>query len=881
MDRTVKTVCPYCGVGCGIVITTTKEGQLYLSGDSDHPANYGRLCSKGVSLLDTIGLDTRLLHPTVNGQRVEWKTAINEVASRIRSTIDENGPNSFAFYLSGQMLTEDYYAANKLAKGFLGTANVDTNSRLCMASAVSGHRRAFGADIVPGCYADLEHADLVVLVGSNLAWCHPVLFQRLVQIKESCGTRIVVVDPRWTETCNAADLHVAIPSGQDVALFNQLLVYLARIDRLDLQFISSRTKTFIRALESALAEKNQLPLHLSEKTAKFFSWFATTERVVTVFSQGVNQSFQGTDKVNAIINVHLATGRIGRPGMGPFSITGQPNAMGGREVGSLSDQLVAHMGFDRKSVSLARHFWQSPHTVATHMGLKAIDLFRAVHKGQVKVLWIVATNPSVSLPETDSVREALDLCPVVIISDCVANTDSLQRADICLPALAWGEKDGTVTGSDRTISRQRPFLSPPGEARADWQIISDVAKALGYTAAFSWKSPAEIFNEYARLTAFENNGDRALNLTTWIGSDYSNLTPRHWGAKRFFAQDQFFHKDGYARFVAIQQQQAKEKSCCVFPLYLNSGRYRDQWHSMTRTGLSDRLFRHRSEPLLEIHPGDAAEYNLIDDELAQVKSRYGDYIARVRLTVQQQQGEIFLPIHWNDSYAAHAIVSRLYPAYTDPLSGQPELKRVPVCVKPYPIMWWGTLICRDIITLPQRVVSWWVRHPMEGLQFIELAGTKKEQILALVRILQRRYGSTYVWVINKERRPVESSWMKERNPRAILFLEKRPREINLSWFTEKYIGQTIATSSVNYFSHFVTNPSLTVAEAATNTAEEDSIICTCFLVSTREIERAIDEKSLTTVVEIGTVLKASTGCGSCIPELKDLLRRRMKKNICR
>src|SRR3954453_15664763 len=433
--REVRTTCPYCGVGCGVLAKIAADGQVSVRGDPDHPANFGRLCSKGSALAETIDLEGRILYPEIHGRRASWDEALDLVAKRFSETIEKHGPDSVAFYVSGQLLTEDYYVANKLMKGFIGSANIDTNSRLCMASSVAGHRRAFGGDVVPGNYEDLELADLVVLVGSNLAWCHPVLYQRLVRAKSEHGTRIVVIDPRRTATCDAADLHLAINPGSDVLLFNGLLAHLGRAGAVDQDFIANYTNGFAQAFLSAGDDACDMDavaagcgLTLGE-IQEFYGWFANTTASVTVYSQGVNQSSRGTDKVNAIVNCHLATGRIGRPGMGPFSITGQPNAMGGREVGGLANQLAAHMDFAPRDIDRVRRFWQAPH-IATRPGLKAVDLFRAVEAGTIKAVWIMATNPAVRPPDSEKVARALDLCPLVIVSDCVRHTDTADRADI-------------------------------------------------------------------------------------------------------------------------------------------------------------------------------------------------------------------------------------------------------------------------------------------------------------------------------------------------------------------------------------------------------------------------------------------------------------------
>ncbi|MCG8426123.1 MAG: molybdopterin-dependent oxidoreductase, partial [Chromatiales bacterium] len=460
----VKTTCPYCGVGCGVIVERSSDGSITVTGDKDHPANFGRLCSKGTALGQTLDLDNRLLTPRIGGHSVDWDEALNAVAAGFRSVIEEHGPDAVAFYVSGQLLTEDYYVANKLMKGFIGSANIDTNSRLCMSSSVAGHKRAFGSDTVPCSYEDLEIADLIVLVGSNTAWCHPVLFQRIRQAKkERPAMKVVVIDPRKTDTCDIADLHLPLKPGTDITLFNGLLDYLDREDSIDWEFIINATQGLQDALIAARTNNHPVVTTAREtglchkSIQQFYTWFSQTEKVVTVYSQGVNQWSCGTDKVNAIINCHLATGRIGKPGMGPFSFTGQPNAMGGREVGGLANQLAAHMDFTDEAIDSVKRFWQS-NTVATKPGLKAVDLFEAIERGKVKAIWIMATNPAVSLPEADRFREALRECQLVVVSDCVDNTDTAACADILLPATTWGEKDGTVTSSERRISRQRNFL---------------------------------------------------------------------------------------------------------------------------------------------------------------------------------------------------------------------------------------------------------------------------------------------------------------------------------------------------------------------------------------------------------------------------------------
>ena len=562
----VRTTCPYCGVGCGILAAVDRQGGATISGDPAHPANFGRLCSKGSALGETLSLDQRLLHPMfrqADGSlaRTGWDTALAKVANGLRTIVDRDGPNAIAFYLSGQLLTEDYYVANKLMKGFLGSANVDTKSRLCMASSVAGHRRAFGADVVPGIYRDLDEADLIVLVGSNAAWCHPVLYQRMMAARNERGARLIVIDPRRTATAEAADLFLPIASGMDTALFCGLLAHLADTRMLNDGYIAQHTSGFADALArareiagDAAATARATALDPAD-IVRFFELFARTERVVTCYSQGVNQSAQGTDKVNAIINVHLATGRIGQPGMGPFSLTGQPNAMGGREVGGLANQLAAHMGFSPSETDRVRRFWNAPR-MATGEGLKAVDMFEAIERGTIKALWVMATNPAVSLPRAGAFRAALKKLELFVVSETTLRNDTIEAgAQVLLPAAAWGEKDGTVTNSERRISRQRAFLPCPGEARPDWWIVSEVARRLGFAGAFGYCKPADIFREHAALSAFENDGQRGFDLgglAPLADEDYDRLDAVMWpvrgagepGRTRVFsALDKFFTGD--------------------------------------------------------------------------------------------------------------------------------------------------------------------------------------------------------------------------------------------------------------------------------------------------------------------------------------------------
>ncbi|MCU0256625.1 MAG: nitrate reductase, partial [Vicinamibacterales bacterium] len=719
-----------------MLVSPAEGGGWTVRGDPDHPANFGRLCSKGAALAGTLGHEGRLLRPVVHGVEADWDTALDTVANGLRSTIARHGPDAVALYVSGQLLTEDYYVANKLAKGFLGTANIDTNSRLCMASAVAAYKRAFGADTVPCSYEDLEQADLVVLVGSNLAWCHPVLFQRLRRAKEErSGLRVVVVDPRRTPTCDLADLHLPVAPGTDGWLFAGLLSYLKREDALDWAFLEAHVEGFAAAFAAARAAGDRLPEVAArcgldpDALGTFFRWFARTERVVTLWSQGINQSSSGTDKGNAIINCHLATGRIGRPGSGPFSITGQPNAMGGREVGGLANTLAAHMDFTPDNVDLVSRFWGTT-TVPKAPGLKAVDLFRAIGDGRVKAVWIMATNPMVSLPDAGAMREALRRCELVIVSDSQRHTDTTALAHVLLPAATWGEKSGTVTNSERRVSRQRSFLAPPGDARPDWWIVTEVARRLGYGAAFPYESPAEIFREHALLSGFENDGRRDFDISGLVelsDSEYEAMPPVLWplpagrhGQGRLFADGSFFTPSGKARMVSIEPRGPVHVPNREFPLVLNTGRIRDQWHTMTRTARAPRLNAHQPEPTLQMHPDDGQRLGLGNGQLAVVRSRWGEAVGRVDLTPTQQRGAVFLPIHWSDVFGPRLAVGAVVNPVVDQVSGEPEFKHTPVQVAAIEAVWQGFVLTRRRLDL--EVPRHCLEIPGDGYWRYELAG---------------------------------------------------------------------------------------------------------------------------------------------------------------
>lgn len=876
--KETKTTCPYCGVGCGVIATVSDNGAVTIKGDPEHPANLGRLCSKGSALAETIDLDGRVLFPQIAGQKTGWDEALDLVAQTFSAVIAEHGPDAVAFYVSGQLLTEDYYVANKLMKGFIGSANIDTNSRLCMSSSVAGHRRAFGSDTVPGSYEDIELADLVVLTGSNLAWCHPVIYQRLAAAKAARPQmKVVVIDPRRTMTCDIADLHLAIRPDGDIALFMGLLAHLAASNSIDHAYVSVHTAGYEEALQAAA----QLPLpDIAERTGlseselvAFYRLFETTRKVVTCYSQGVNQSSSGTDKVNAILNCHLATGRIGRPGMGPFSLTGQPNAMGGREVGGLSNMLAAHMAIESvEDRDRVQRFWQSP-MIAAKPGLKAVDMFRAVADGRIKALWIMATNPVVSMPDADAVEAAIRACPFVVVSDVLQDTDTTRHAHVLLPSLGWGEKAGTVTNSERRISRQRDFLDHPGAARADWWQMAEVARRMGFSG-FDYHHPSEIFAEHAALSAFENGGRRDFDIGDYRNTDelaYHALMPFQWpaGSKtghkvdsgRFFAEGGFYHPDGKARFVAIKAPALTDRTCATYPMTLNTGRVRDHWHTMTRTGKSDRLSAHIAEPFAEIHPSDAAALGIQDAALVELASPHGKVILRALVTPRQARGNIFVPMHWNDQFASRARIDALVPPVTDPVSGQPASKNVPVAAGALDRVFYGFAVTSTMPRLDG--AAYWARARAPGgwrseIAFREPAGDWAEWCRLAFDISA---GIEPLGYIDREGGDVRLAFFNGERLLAAFFLSRRPVAVARNWAVAQ-----LTASHADVRRRFA----VIAGRPGTDQPDPGATVCACLSVGINQIIAAISGGA-SSVEAVGLKTSAGTNCGSCRAEIRGII----------
>lgn len=697
IDRWNKSYCPYCGVGCGLLVGLRDEAVVKVQGDPDHPANFGEICAKAVFLPRTISTPDRLLHPQLRHRRdaplrkVSWDQALRRAAAAFRDILARHGPDAVAFYGSGQLSTEDYYVFNKLAKGFLGTNNFDTNSRLCMSSAVAGYGSSLGSDGPPASYTDLDLAECFLLIGTNTAECHPVLFRRIEKRKrrEPDRVTVIVVDPRRTETADLADLHLAIRPGTDIAVINAMLHVIVREGLLDSAFIGQHTAGWealaplvARSTPRQAEEVSGVPAPLIIRAARVF---ATSRGSVILWSMGINQSTVGVKKNNALINLALATGQIGRPGAGPFSLTGQPNAMGGREVGGLSHLLPGYRSvLDPEDRAEVAALWGVPAArLSPRPGYPALEMFEALAAGQVKAVWILCTNPMASMPEPDLVEKALRQAELVVVQDAYHPTDTTPYADILLPAAQWPEKEGVMTNSERRVSYFPRITAPPGEALPDWEIGARFARALGFAAAFSYRSAGEVFDEFARCTRGRP-------------CDYSGLTharlkegPVQWpcpaeghaGTERLYWEGRFPTQDGRARFIPVEHQEPHETPDDEFPLTLTTGRLKNQWHTMTKTGKVESLLKSGREPFIEINPLDAVPLGIRDGDFVEVTSRRGKAIAQARVTGEIRPGSCFMPFHWGRAAGYYKSANNLTLRERDPISRQPELKACAVRVR--------------------------------------------------------------------------------------------------------------------------------------------------------------------------------------------------------
>src|SRR5574343_50079 len=717
MRSVTESTCCYCGVGCGVLIDTEDGRIVNVRGNPAHPANLGRLCTKGASLHLTALPTTRLLVPTrrnrQGGERtpLSWDAALGEAADTFARIIAEAGPDAVAFYVSGQLLTEDYYVFNKLAKGLIGTNNIDTNSRLCMSSAVAGYKMTLGADAPPACYEDIALAHCLFIAGSNAAWAHPVLFRRIEDARRTNpDLKMVVVDPRRTDTADMADLHLQIQPGTDVMLFHGLLHLMLREGWTQPAYIAGHTSGF-EALQALVA--GHTPEHVAqicgiaiEDLLTAARWFATSAATLSLYCQGLNQSSNGTAKNAALINLHLATAQIGKPGAGPLSLTGQPNAMGGREVGGMANLLSAHrdLGNPQHRAEVAA-LWDVPE-VPAQPGLTAVEMFEAAADGQLKALWIACTNPAQSMPDQKTVRRAFERAQFVIVQEAFETAATCELADLLLPATTWGEKEGTVTNSERRITRVRAAVQPAGQARHDWQIACAIGQRLAMALdrpqdarLLDYASPEAIWNEHR-----ESTRGRDLDIT---GLSYAQLeaTPAQWprpegqaqSQARLYTDGRFAMVDGRARFAAVRWEPVAEERVSHYPFSLTTGRLRDQWHGMTRTGNAGRLFAHSPEPCVQLHPQDLQRLGLQDGELAQVRSKRGSLVLPVQASEQVAPLQAFIAMPWGpevlsgrDAQGQPGLgVNALTTSSFCPSSKQPELKHAAVQITPMPAqgMW--------------------------------------------------------------------------------------------------------------------------------------------------------------------------------------------------
>ena len=717
--RQTRSTCPYCGVGCGVVIESTGNQITGVRGDPEHPANRGRLCSKGASLHQTVSAgvtrQTRLLQPMRRLHRgaapqvVGWDGAMDFAATALAQIVIEYGPDAVGFYISGQLLTEDYYVFNKLAKGLLGTNNIDSNSRLCMSSAVAGYKQSLGSDAPPTCYDDIALAHCIFIAGANPAFAHPVLFRRIEDAKRANpDLKIIVVDPRHTDSAEMADLHLAIQPGTDVLLFHGMLHLMLWEGWTDAAFIAAHTSGFddlkatVRDCTPALVAQTCGISQQDLLTASRL--FANSSATLSLYCQGLNQSSSGTAKNTALINLHLATAHIGKPGAGPFSLTGQPNAMGGREVGGMANLLSGHRDLANADhrAEVARLWGVAD--VPAKAGKTAVEMFQAAADGEIRALWIACTNPAQSLPDQATVRRALERAELVVLQEAFATTETCAYADLLLPATSWGEKEGTVTNSERRISRVRAAAPAPGQTRHDWSIAVDLGQrlqrllpAVAQGDLFPYTTPESVWNEHRASTA-----GRDLDIT---GLSYRVLEagPRHWPmaagddteTARLYLNHVFATPDGRARFVNTAYRPPSEPRDARYPFSLNTGRLRDQWHGMSRTGTLASLFGHVPEPVLQMHPQDMARRLLRAADLVQVTSRRGSIVLPVQPCPDLGLGQVFLAMHWGGEYLSGvsstgqrlAGVNALTLPALCPSSKQPELKNAAVKVLKTELPW--------------------------------------------------------------------------------------------------------------------------------------------------------------------------------------------------
>ena len=901
---TTRSTCPYCGVGCGVLIRHDGQQVLDVSGDPDHPANQGRLCSKGATLHLSARPEQRLLQPQLRASRsaarqpVSWSTALSTAAERFADVIRTHGPDAVGFYISGQLLTEDYYVFNKLAKGLIGTNNVDTNSRLCMSSAVAAYKQTLGADAPPCNYTDFDHADCLLITGSNMAFAHPVAFRRIEAAKAARPSmRIIVVDPRRTDTAAMADLHLAILPGTDIWLYNAMLHVLLWDGYIDHTFIQAHTEGF-DALKAHVREVTPSVAAgicgiEAEDIVRAAHWWGESPAALSLWCQGLNQSIHGTHNGAALIALSLATGKIGRPGCGPFSLTGQPNAMGGREVGGMANLLSAHRDLanpaHRAEVAA---LWGIP-DVPGQPGLTAVELFEAVRLGQVKALWIACTNPAHSMPQQALVREALENCEFVVLQDAYSDTETGAFADLLLPATTWAEKDGTVTNSERCITRVLPAVAAPGSARHDWRIVTDFAHALGGKLGqpdlalrlFPYADSGSIFDEHVRTTAgrdLDIGGVTHARLERDGPLHWPCPTPEHPGTQRLYLDHQFATANGRARFVVPVTSLCAEPTNSRYPIRLTTGRLRDQWHGMSRTGKVAQLHNHVDEPRIELHADDLEWRGVRSGELVQVRSRRGTVVLRAQASDSLKRGQAFVSMHWGRQRLNSAGINELMPNAYDPFSKQPELKAAAIQIARADLAHEALLLCTDLV--PEQA-----RHRALDLQ-AALAPMLSQFSYASVFLAGRDAPSLVLRVAHDE--PISAEQLSALDtlfglddPHCLSFSDRR-RDISKralikedrlvalrlcgetaarDWLQDLMVGQ----HSVQTLRRWLMAPLTTPPVAAPSRGR---IVCSCMDVPEPAIRTAISAGS--SLEALQQQLGCGTKCGSCVPELRRMVNER-------
>lgn len=892
MNTTIRSTCCYCGVGCGVLIETDGQKIIGIQGDPQHPANFGRLCTKGMTLPLTASHEGRLTQPLLRTSREEkpqpvaWDEALEHVADQFARIIAEHGPDSVAFYLSGQLLTEDYYVFNKIAKGLIGTANVDTNSRLCMSSAVTGYKKAFGVDGPPGNYEDLELADTVIFAGSNMAYAHPVLFRRLEAAKAARPeTRWIVIDPRKTDTAALADLHLQIQPGTDVALFNGMLHYLIWEDHIDRALIDAHTEGF--------AELRQLVRDYNPKMVAEIcgiseadlvtaaQWFGAAKGALSLYCMGLNQSSHGTDKNVALINLHLATGQLGRPGAGPFSLTGQPNAMGGREVGGLSTMLASHRDIENTAhrAELAQIWNIDVNILPSKRGKTAVELFDAIESGEIKAVWIACTNPAHSMPDIGKVRSALAKAELVVLQEVFSDTDTMAFADVVLPATTWGEKEGTVTNSERRISRVRPAVAAVGESRGDWWIASEFGRKLqsrllpNCASLFDFATPEDVFKDYQKTTL-----GRDLDIG---GLSYAMLeqAPQQWpvfagqsgGTPRLYTDHQYQTASGKAQFNAVHYQPVAESVNARYPFHLLTGRLRDQWHGMSRTGRVPQLFEHTPEARLGMHPDDMSRRDLKDGDLVKLESKRGQLIVAVEASQEMQSGSVFLPMHWSAQFMQAGGANEVTTGAFDPYSFQPELKHAAVRIEKIELPW-TCLIVREgnVEQLMHKL-----RPLLARCRWASLSLIGREHPMVVIRAADN--AAPEGWLDE-----IDELLDFEPGPNVLHYRDTRRGIDKIAMWSDdqrliglKLAGETAAQDWLlalmrqggqwTWPRQWVFLPNATPPSGAPS---KDRIVCNCLGVTESAIKAELAKGC--DLPTLQSKLKCGTSCGSCVPELKRL-----------